>query len=112
MSFFLESLSCWAWRKFHWNGFPLLEWSINETLQLQSLVHEELGLGVWTRKIGTIPVTQRQERLGVLDLSEPGHPRYSKPRKAFGVPNIVDMEGSDHQAISDAVATPKDPLIH
>ncbi|OCK78531.1 hypothetical protein K432DRAFT_394700 [Lepidopterella palustris CBS 459.81] len=111
VSFFLEPLLCWARRKFRWNSFPLLEWSLNETLQLQSLVHEELGLGSWTREIGKTPVTERQERLGVLDLSEPGHLKYSMPRKTFGVPDMVDMEGSGHKAIKGMGTASEYPLI-
>lgn len=39
---------------------------MNETLQLQRLAHEELGLGTWTRCDKDVPVTTRFERLGVL----------------------------------------------
>ena len=49
---------------------------MNETLQLQSLVHEELGLGTWTREIGKVPTTKPHELLATLDLSDPRHPRF------------------------------------
>lgn len=55
-----------------------LEWFSNETLQLQRMAHEELGLGgVWSGCTGpgAIPVTDKGELLGVLDVLDPGHPR-------------------------------------
>lgn len=48
---------------------------MDETLQLQRLAHEELGLGTWTGCDKDVPVTARFERLGVLDVTERTHPR-------------------------------------
>ena len=55
----------------------MTEWWLNETLQLQSFVHEEIGAGTWEREIGLVPITTRPgERLATLDISKPGHPRF------------------------------------
>lgn len=51
-----------------------LEWVTNETLQLQRMVHEELGLGTWTETASSIPVTEKDEKLAVLDVSDETHP--------------------------------------
>lgn len=53
------------------------EWFINETLQLQRLAHEELGLGEWESCTGSrvIPVTRKDQLLGTLDCTDPKHPR-------------------------------------
>lgn len=56
---------------------------MNETLQLQRLAHEELGLGTWTRCDKDVPVTARFERLGVLDVTERTHPRLKTPPAGF-----------------------------
>ncbi len=52
-----------------------LEWTSNETLQLQRLAHEGIGLGAWSGTTETVPVTERGEHLGVLDISNPAHPK-------------------------------------
>lgn len=62
-------------RKRHKKGtYRHLEWVSNDTLQLQRMVHEELGLGAWIGAADTIPVTRPEEYLGVLDVSDEKHP--------------------------------------
>ncbi|GME54039.1 uncharacterized protein K452DRAFT_307625 [Neofusicoccum parvum] len=59
-----------------------LEWCTNETLQLQRLAHEELGLGGrWAGAADAVPVTEGAggRRLGVLDVADPTHPRLKAP---------------------------------
>lgn len=53
------------------------EWFINDTLQLQRLAHEELGLGDWESCTGSrvIPTTRKHQLLGTLDCADPKHPR-------------------------------------
>ncbi|KAL9109721.1 MAG: hypothetical protein Q9227_005590 [Pyrenula ochraceoflavens] len=61
-----------------------MEWFSNETLQLQRLAHEELGLGgLWKGCTGpcAIPFTEKGELLGVLDVSDREHPRLVKMSK-------------------------------
>lgn len=59
------------------------EWFSNDTLQLQRMVHEELGLGDWQGCSGSnvIPVTRKGQLLGVFDAGDPQHPRLKKPKK-------------------------------
>jgi hypothetical protein len=52
-----------------------VEWRAASTLQTQRLAHENLGLGNWTRADGSFPVTERDEMLGSLDVTDPRHPR-------------------------------------
>ena len=57
---------------------PTSEWFSNDKLQLQRMAHEELGLGgTWSGCTGphTIPITEKGQLLGVLDVSDPDHPR-------------------------------------
>ncbi|KAF2002997.1 hypothetical protein P154DRAFT_573407 [Amniculicola lignicola CBS 123094] len=56
-----------------------LEWSATSTLQLQRLAHEALGLGTWSHGTGDVPVTEKDETLGLLDTSNPKHPRFVRP---------------------------------
>ena len=63
------------------NGYAYkrLEWVTNETLQLQRMVHEELGLGTWTGTASSLPVAKKDEKLGVLDISNEEHPIMVRP---------------------------------
>ncbi|KAL1651891.1 hypothetical protein SLS58_000014 [Diplodia intermedia] len=57
------------------DSYARLEWCANETLQLQRLAHEELGMGTWSKCDGDVPVTEKGERLAMLDLTDSKHPR-------------------------------------
>lgn len=74
----------WALRKWRWDNYALVEWSESDLLHLQSAVHEELGFGTWTRRIGDVPTTRgTSERLAVLDPSDSEHPRFRAPPPTF-----------------------------
>lgn len=72
------------WKKSY--SYALCEWSMNETLQLQSAMHEELGLGTWTREVAAVPVTKPGERLAVVhvDVNDMKHPRFVAPKGSEG----------------------------
>lgn len=72
----LESLVIWLERR-RIIKTKSLEWFTNDMLQLQRLVHEELGLGDWSGCAGSrvVPVTAKGQLLGVLDNKDPDHPR-------------------------------------
>lgn len=59
--------------------YALLEWRSNSILQLQRLLHENLGMGTWSSASNQVPVTERGEKIGVIDTSDPKHPRMTRP---------------------------------
>ncbi|KAF2138136.1 uncharacterized protein K452DRAFT_361593 [Aplosporella prunicola CBS 121167] len=63
--------------------YTRLEWNTNDTLQLQRLAHEELGLGTWSGAADGIPVTRSGEKLAVLDLTDPHHPKLRVPSEGL-----------------------------
>lgn len=63
--------------------YARLEWSANETLQLQRLAHEAIGAGAWTECDGAVPVTTGRDCLAVLDVDDPKHPRLKLPPATF-----------------------------
>lgn len=75
ISYTLETLVNWIQKRKNLNLYKRVEWTTNETLQLQRLAHEELGFGTWTRTEDDYPITAPGEQLAILDLSEPTHPR-------------------------------------
>lgn len=80
---FLESLVALVlrWRKL--DTYAHLEWGANETLTLQRLAHEELGLGRWKECGKAVPVTEKGDLLAVLDLGEKGHVRLKAPVRGW-----------------------------
>ncbi|KAF4537697.1 Cytochrome p450 protein [Lasiodiplodia theobromae] len=83
ISYTLEPFAIWIQHRRNLDTYARLEWTMNDTLQLQRLAHEELGLGNWHRCDTDVPVTERLERLGVMDLSERTHPRLKAPPVSF-----------------------------
>lgn len=86
------------------------EWFGNDTLQLQRMVHEELGLGNWegcSRK--AIPVTQKGQLLGIFDTTDSEHTRIVNPtsniasQRPESATNID--ESGDQQAAADESET-------
>ncbi|KAL9621084.1 MAG: hypothetical protein Q9160_004469 [Pyrenula sp. 1 TL-2023] len=75
----IESVCSFFERRRKKHTYHRLEWVTNETLQLQRMVHEELGLGTWSQAAEDIPVTEKDEKLGVLDVSNPEHPIVIRP---------------------------------
>jgi hypothetical protein len=56
-------------------GYSTLEWFSTGTLQLQRLVHEGAGYGLWSKCDNDFPIVDPNDRLSVLDLNDPKHPR-------------------------------------
>ncbi|KAF2142266.1 uncharacterized protein K452DRAFT_333074 [Aplosporella prunicola CBS 121167] len=84
LSYILEPLVVWIQHRRNLDVYARLEWTMNGTLQLQRLAHEELGL---------VPVTEKCERLGVMDLKEKSHPKLKAPPP--GLEEILKEESED-----------------
>jgi len=65
----------WLRRKRKLDQYALLEWSINDTLQLHRLAHEELGYGNWRNCADAVPLTEKGELLAMVDLDDMNHPK-------------------------------------
>ena len=78
-------------------SYALFEWSMNETLQLQSAMHEELGLGTWTRELGEVPVTKPGERLAIVDGRDMTRPRFAAATQALSAATTFIDEKFDEK---------------
>ena len=58
--------------------YARLEWKATTTLQLQRQAHEAIAMGTWSSAADTIPVTEKGELLGVLNIANPKHPRLAQ----------------------------------
>ncbi|KAF2138395.1 uncharacterized protein K452DRAFT_277538 [Aplosporella prunicola CBS 121167] len=87
LAYTIEPLINWILRRCKRNpdAYKRLEWTTNNTLQLHRLAHEELGIGTWAECAGDVPVTEKGQRLAVLDLDDQNHPRLKAP------PPILDL---------------------
>ncbi|KAL0258270.1 hypothetical protein SLS55_007443 [Diplodia seriata] len=83
VSYVLEPLVIWIQRRRNLDVYARVEWSMNQTLQLQRMAHEELGLGEWECCDADVPRTRRRERLAVLDLDDMKHPKLKAPPPVF-----------------------------
>jgi len=54
--------------------YKRLEWQTNGILQLQRLAHEAIGYGTWSGATRAAPVTQRGEKLSILNVTNTKHP--------------------------------------
>ncbi|KAL9619316.1 MAG: hypothetical protein Q9160_006081 [Pyrenula sp. 1 TL-2023] len=55
------------------------QWATGDFLQLQRMAHEELGLGTWSGASSRVPLTNKNETLGILDVSNEMHPIMVRP---------------------------------
>lgn len=83
LSYALEPILGCVQRRRSWDTYARLEWITNETMQLQRLAHEEVGLVKWEGCAENVPVTEKGEKLAVLDLNDLEHPRLKAPPRTF-----------------------------
>lgn len=106
-SWLLEPIIAFFQRRRQLDTYARLEWATNETLQLQRLAHEELGLGTWHGTAEAVPYTDGGQKLAVLDVADPEHPRLKAPPVPFDEELVVrDEEGrkeSDQDGMADSV---------
>ncbi|KAB2571216.1 hypothetical protein DBV05_g10111 [Lasiodiplodia theobromae] len=103
ISYTIEPFTVWIQRRRNLDVYARLEWTMNETFQLQRLAHEELGVGTWVRCNTDVPVTERLERLGVVGLSDRTHPKLVAPPPAFE--ELLAEEGEAGKRDSDQSQT-------
>lgn len=76
-SYSLEPILECVYRRTRRHHYTFPEWATTQTLQLQRLAYEETGSVKWLRGMEPVPVTESDEALPGLDLSNPDHPRLS-----------------------------------
>ncbi|ETS75787.1 hypothetical protein PFICI_12731 [Pestalotiopsis fici W106-1] len=78
ISVIIEPILSLFYKKYGYQRYRQLEWTTNQQLQLHRLVHEPLGHGTWSRGTEFVPITEKDEFLGELDVST-DHPVIAKP---------------------------------
>ncbi|KAL9024837.1 MAG: hypothetical protein Q9196_006223 [Gyalolechia fulgens] len=60
------------------NQYKSLQWIVDEKLQLQRLAYEEAGQGHWREGASTVPLTKRNDKIGLPRNADMEHPRLSQ----------------------------------
>lgn len=102
----LEDLVFWIEKHRKITKYSRLEWSMNDSFQMQRVAHEELGIGVWEGCAGThcIPTLKDKEQpLAIIDTQDPGHPRLKVPSTVSNTANgkIETVDNSNANVESD-----------
>ncbi|KAG6366976.1 hypothetical protein INS49_001157 [Diaporthe citri] len=71
ISYLLEQIQAWLYRRRKVNEYAYLEWTANETLQLQRMAYQGVGSGNWSRYTDRIPLTETGDILADLPRSYP-----------------------------------------
>ncbi|PHH74046.1 hypothetical protein CDD83_4635 [Cordyceps sp. RAO-2017] len=66
MSYALEPIYGFLWRRWGYKEYTFLQWTADETLQLQRAAHQGIGSGTWTGFVDAIPTTEENEALADL----------------------------------------------
>ena len=69
-------------RQHRTSNYKRLAWATDNFLQLQRLAHEEVGFGDWDGCVDGVPVTSQGQKLALLDLQQPEHPRLQKRQES------------------------------
>lgn len=101
VSSLIEPLYTYLDRRRQKHRYRRLEWVTNETLQLQRMVYEELDLGTWSGASSHIPVTEKNEQLGVLDVSDERHPYMVRPTLS----GSSERKGIESQSLANATSS-------
>ncbi len=73
--------------------YAYAEWQAGSTLQIQRLAHESMGAGSWSNAVGTVPITRSEEKLAMLDISDPKHPRLARPSVELAKVEYIEESG-------------------
>ena len=68
---------------FKWKQHKSLQWTLDAKLQLQRLAYEEAGQGHWSRGATSVPLTRRNDLIGVPEGVDTTHPRLGRVRRPY-----------------------------
>ena len=97
-SLVIDGLVGFIRRKIDWKKYKSLQWTLDEKLQLQRLAYEEAGQGRWYACTGSVPVMNKDDRIGVPEHVDEMHPRLSQrsgqPEQVVGASDdMAEAEG-------------------
>lgn len=100
ISYLLEHIQAWLYRRRNLKEYAYLEWTANETLQLQRMAYQGVGSGHWSRYTNRIPMTEAGDMLADLPRSYPsgkkeaGAERRDSTKKRTKLTTITTMQSA------------------
>ena len=84
----------------NWKEYKSLQWTLDGKLQLQRLAYEEAGQGHWSGGASSVPITRKDDLIGVPEGVDTIHPRLGRVRRhsdggsvATGAPESESLMG-------------------
>lgn len=65
-----------------WKEHKGLQWRLDEKLQLHRLAYEEAGQGLWSGGANSVPLTRKDDLIGVPEGVDSEHPRLGRARRS------------------------------
>ncbi|KAL8824813.1 MAG: hypothetical protein Q9170_008033 [Blastenia crenularia] len=84
-SLMIDPLMQFIRRKTGWKEYKSLHWIVDEKWQWQRLAYEEAGQGHWSGGASSVPITRKDDKVGLPRNVDMKHPRLSK-----GTSNAVE----------------------
>ncbi|KAK7997466.1 acetylxylan esterase precursor, partial [Apiospora arundinis] len=87
LSYLLDPIFSCLHTRYHHKSYQHLEWVANATLQIHRQAEEQIGFSKWRNCTSTIPISQPDDVLSSLDITDPKHPKLRRPANtASGLP--------------------------
>lgn len=112
ISYLLEPIQAWLYRRHNLKEDAYLEWIADETLQLQRMAYQGLKSGHWSRYTDQIPLTEAGEILANLPRNyplekkrKPDVEQASSVEKSTGMTAVIRQVSTPTQVETDAGST-------
>jgi hypothetical protein len=74
LSYIIEPLTYLVMRMTHKGKYRRLQWLMDSTFQLHRVAYESAGWGSWKQENESVPITEEDNKLGLIDQSDPERP--------------------------------------
>ena len=76
-----------------------MQWTLDGKLQLQRLAYEEAGHGHWSGGASSVPVTRKNDLIGVPDGVDTTHPRLGRVRRHSDDAGSVAVSAPENESL-------------
>ena len=84
---------------FKWKEYKSLQWTLDGKLQLQRLAYEEAGHGHWSGGASSVPVTRKNDLIGVPEGVDTTHPRLGRVRRHSDDAGSVAVSAPENESL-------------
>lgn len=84
-----------------WKDYKRLQWNLDANLQLQRLAYEEAGQGHWSGGADSVPVTRKNDLIGLPEGVDVAHPRLGRVRRHSDSGNVANTTPESENLMGD-----------